>query len=710
MREYFERVNNIRNSEKYSLNPPLPVNDLRLELSNTCNHSCIFCAHRKMTRPKKQMEDTFVRRVLKEAYDEGFRGLGYYASGEPFMTKKLAEYVKLAKDIGYNYVYIDTNGGAVTFDRIQEVIDAGLDSIKFSINGTNAENYKLIHGRDDFLRVTDNLKKTYEYKKKLDRKLNVFVSFAVTKYTEKELDDFINEYKKYADDIITANVIDMGGYVPEVREYLRNTNQTDFSEGMTVPCYTLWNTFIITCEGYVTACCADFQNYFVYADLNKETIREAWTNPYITKLRKEHIEGKIKGTPCETCVGGPQVPWRPLRKEYCTPFDGEKMYDVTDALRRIREYERESLVSKLHFDEPVLDYAKMTADKLRGLRHIVLFGAGITGEKVKKYLDTNSISVECFIDNNPNKQGKRVRGIEVLSEREVLERIPDATIVISCDAFKEITEQLVKDGYREEKIVYFEPDWLNSPGGQGEYIQKKIDEFQYVYDVLEDEKSRDVLVALLNYKITHNLSYLEGKADDIPYFDDELVRLDDKCVFIDAGAFIGDTVRDFIDYTKGEYGQVVCFEPNKENALELNKFIKKTNAPNIEIYEVGLSDKKQSLYFSGSSEGGRISKEGISIECDTIDNLCYDSVSKVDIIKMDIEGSEYYALLGAKKIIQRDKPILAICVYHKEDDYYKLTRLIKEINPDYKLYFRQYELSGEETVCIAVNADRGDNN
>ncbi|MBQ6566109.1 MAG: radical SAM protein, partial [Treponema sp.] len=267
-RLYYDKINEVRNDSRFSVSPPpLPVNDLRIELSNFCNHQCIFCAHRKMTRPKKQMDEKFLFRILQEAYDAGFRGLGYYASGEPFMSPKLADYVKRAKDIGYEYVYIDSNGAAVNFGRIKEVIDAGLDSIKFSINGTDRDTYKLIHGRDDFEKVISNMKQTWEYKHRLDRKLNVFVSFAVTRFTEDTLDSFLKGYSKYADDIITADVIDMGGYVPEVREYLRTKKQTDFMKGMSVPCYTLWNTFIITCEGYVTACCADFQNYFVYADL-----------------------------------------------------------------------------------------------------------------------------------------------------------------------------------------------------------------------------------------------------------------------------------------------------------------------------------------------------------------------------------------------------------------------------------------------------------
>jgi hypothetical protein len=94
----------------------------------------------------------------------------------------------------------------------------------------------------------------------------------------------------------------------------------------------------VTCEGYVTACCADFQNFFVYADLNKESIKEAWHNETITRLREEHINRRIKGTPCETCVGGKQIKWKPLLEEYATSFDENVMYDMSEAEKRISLY------------------------------------------------------------------------------------------------------------------------------------------------------------------------------------------------------------------------------------------------------------------------------------------------------------------------------------------------------------------------------------
>lgn len=339
-REYYNRVVAYRDTTAFSLRPQYPVNDLRIELSNICNHQCLFCANRKMTRKKGYIDEKFLKRILQQAYDEGFRGVGLYATGEPFMSKNLSQYVSWTKSMGYEYVYITSNGG-VEFERIKEAIDAGLDSIKFSINGTDRNNYELIHGKDDFDQVIGNLKRTFEYKKSLIRKLNVFVSIAVTRFTEDSVERFIKEYKPYCDDIITATAIDMGGYVPEVNKYLKSGRHTEFHSGMSVPCNSLWNTFFITWEGYATACCADFQNYFIYADLNKESIREAWTNHIITELRRRHLEGNIENLPCKMCVQGIKDAWKPLKAEYATLCD-ESMFEDGQVQSRISRYVEKS--------------------------------------------------------------------------------------------------------------------------------------------------------------------------------------------------------------------------------------------------------------------------------------------------------------------------------------------------------------------------------
>lgn len=334
--EYLNRVDEYSKIEETKLYPPYPLRGLHIELSNVCNHQCIFCANRKMTRKKGFMDENLLRRLLDEAYEEGFREVGFYLNGEPFLSKKLSTYVRWAREKGYTYVYLDSNGGAAEFGFIEEVLDAGVDSIKYSINGTTRENYQFIHGKDDFEQVLLNLKKTYKYKKEKKPSLKVYVSIAVTKYIEDSLDAFVKQLENDCDEVLINDVIEMGGYMTEELPQIQ-PRQKLHDLSMTIPCYMLWNGLYITYEGYATACCADYQNYFVYADLNKTTIKDAWHNDLITDLRRRHMEGNIKDLPCYTCVYGKINTWEPMMPACASAIDGREL-SIADLPEREEAY------------------------------------------------------------------------------------------------------------------------------------------------------------------------------------------------------------------------------------------------------------------------------------------------------------------------------------------------------------------------------------
>ena len=96
-----------------------------------------------------------------------------------------------------------------------------------------------------------------------------------------------------------------------------------------------------------------------------------------------------------------------------------------------------------------------------------------------------------------------------------------------------------------------------------------------------------------------------------------------------------------------------------------------------------------------------IDKEcGDKVQVVTLDDYVYDE--KPTFIKMDIEGAEMEALIGARRIIQTYKPKLAVCLYHKPQDLFEIPIYIKSLNEDYRLYIRQYANSRYETVCYAL--------
>jgi MoaA/NifB/PqqE/SkfB family radical SAM enzyme len=316
-----------------NLNPSFPKSML-IELTNVCNHSCLFCANSKMSRKKGNIDETFLFRILKESFEQGTTEVGFYATGEPFVSKNLAKYIARAKEIGYKYVYITTNGALATPERAREVIEAGVDSIKFSINAGTRETYKMIHGKDDFDIVIENLKKLADYRKKNNKSFKIFVSYIVTKYSDVEKKILEEEINDIIDEIVFLNVGNAAGVMYEINQYLALENNK--YKARKIPCSLLFNSLHVTYEGYLTACCADFQNYLTVADLKLVSLKEAWNGEKFTELRKKHLEDCIEGTLCYNCIYNKNEYIEPLIPEHATYYDRDsfnKEKDIKDRLK-----------------------------------------------------------------------------------------------------------------------------------------------------------------------------------------------------------------------------------------------------------------------------------------------------------------------------------------------------------------------------------------
>ena len=160
-----------------------------------------------------------------------------------------------------------------------------------------------------------------------------------------------------------------------------------------------------------------------------------------------------------------------------------------------------------------------------------------------------------------------------------------------------------------------------------------------------------------------------------------------------------------MNWTQHNYKKIYAIEADTEIYLELKKFVNKHDYENVELFNVGVWNEKGVLSFDNNTEdptSSSISTEGnIKIDVDSLDHLIANG--KVDFIKMDIEGAELNALHGAENLIKQNKPILAVCVYHKADDLIKIPQYIKKLNEKYKLYLRKHKrFSSCELVLYAI--------
>ncbi|MCM1231552.1 MAG: FkbM family methyltransferase [Butyrivibrio sp.] len=224
--------------------------------------------------------------------------------------------------------------------------------------------------------------------------------------------------------------------------------------------------------------------------------------------------------------------------------------------------------------------------------------------------------------------------------------------------------------------------------------------------ILQDELSRKTFECVLKGRITGNLSYFRECRRPDQYYIDELFDFAKQGVFLDVGASIGDTLEALAEKTNNSFEKVYCFEPSKEAfAILQEKALAYGNR--VRLVNKGAWDRQETLEFQEDAEHGASKiateerKNTIKVSVDRLDAMV-DEADKVIHIKMDIEGAEGRAIMGAREIIRRNRPLLAICVYHKNDDFLEIPKLIKQIVPEYKFYLRHHNVSGTETVLYAV--------
>lgn len=363
---------------------------------------------------------------------------------------------------------------------------------------------------------------------------------------------------------------------------------------------------------------------------------------------------------------------------------------------------KENLLKQDLFNDYIQSFYKKVENE-----NIIIFGTGSGGINSYKLLEANNLKtqIDFFCDNDIQKHGKELFEIKIISSKSLKKIYNNQLIVITCTAVEQVKKQLLKLGIPKERIIFNDFTYNNLKGNY-EFINKNLSEFNDIYNILEDQKSKEVFKNLLNYKISYDTKYLKNIVSDYKKksLDKEIIKLSKNSVYIDCGSYQGDTLLNYINIFGKDYKKIICIEPNEYNFNILLNEIKEKNIEKVECHKIGLWDKNEILKFNIKGAGsGTISDEnGLEINVKKLDDILKNE-KQVDLIKMDISGSEKKALLGAQKIIKDYKPILAISVYNKIQDFIEIPKIIKSISSEYKIYFRHYSAENEcTTTCYAI--------
>lgn len=234
------------------------------------------------------------------------------------------------------------------------------------------------------------------------------------------------------------------------------------------------------------------------------------------------------------------------------------------------------------------------------------------------------------------------------------------------------------------------------------YFSSNQKELEEIFALLEDDESKLVFASRIRALETGSIDFV--RVSTFPMYFHPCVQPEEGDVVLDGGISENCTAQQEILQKISPTGKLIGFEPDPLGMDKASKFLEK-ECPwgQYALVPKGLWRRNDTLYFRLNGQGTQIVNNATkgTLECPvtSIDAFCRaNHLDRVDFIKLDIEGAEKEALLGAVATIAQHKPKLAVSLYHKHEDLYLLPKLIDSICSDYRYYLGHHHPSLHETV------------
>ena len=303
-----DRIDSITRIKDFRSTLPAPKS-VKIELTGRCNYRCGFCALRtRENQPKRDMDFAFFKRVALQMREAGVEELGLFYLGESFMNQGLLlAALKYAKSIGFPYVFLTSNASMADPELVGKLMDAGLDSLKWSVNACDKEQFVKVMGVKEalFEKALENIKSAWEIR----RKTRLYASsIRYDGEQQSKMEKLLQERViPYVDQHYWLPLYSMGAFATQ-REAELGYKPTAGNQGRLealrepLPCWSAFTEGHITADGKLSACCFDANSSWTMADLTKTSFMSGWNSNEFVELRKAHLKKDVRGTVCENCI------------------------------------------------------------------------------------------------------------------------------------------------------------------------------------------------------------------------------------------------------------------------------------------------------------------------------------------------------------------------------------------------------------------------
>ncbi len=315
---------------------------------------------------------------------------------------------------------------------------------------------------------------------------------------------------------------------------------------------------------------------------------------------------------------------------------------------------------------------------------IILYGMGNGADMVIDKMAEIGLKPDGIFASDEFVRGHSFRGYRVMKYSEVCEKYADFVIVMCFAVHDEQTLERVRRMSEEHTLYAPNVPIVDDGVFTREFIEEHDAEFDRAYSLLSDDFSRKSYIDILNFKVSGKVSYLFGCQKEKDEIYSGYLHLSDCEIFMDLGAYDGDTVREFLSAVN-DYRKIIAVEADAKNYKKLTA--NTAEIKRIETYNLAAWDRRETLHFEKKKgRNSKLSSSGnVEIQADSVDSIL--GGSEITVLKMDIEGSEEKALEGARQTIIKYRPKLYVCAYHRNSDMYTLPLKINEICPGYSFHF-----------------------
>jgi FkbM family methyltransferase len=349
---------------------------------------------------------------------------------------------------------------------------------------------------------------------------------------------------------------------------------------------------------------------------------------------------------------------------------------------------------------------------------LVIGGAsGLVSEHTLWGLARLGMTPVALVDNNPAWWGKTVQGAPVMAPADAIAQFPGAAYVAAIFTHTPLRRQLSALG--ASRVVSYAPLFHKHPYQFLPYfavddpaaIATDAAAVARAAHIWGDQESADLYMAILDWFVTLNSDAVPPPLPAAETYFPGVLQLRPDEVFVDCGAFDGDTVLSYAAACGGRYGTIIALEPDPHTFVklatrvaDLDRVVPMNAAAGAGRGSIpfiaggGLASHAASAGAQGMASTGRL----VNVDVVALDELS----PRPTYVKMDIEGFELEALAGAPALLAAGTTAFAVTLYHRMSDLWTIPLYIHDRAPNLKLFLRHYAEDWAETICYAIPPDR----